>query len=315
MSLIFLLLSALVILVNPYGFGLWREVLNYFSFSFYKSHIGEWTPSYAYPIFLRPILFAMIGTVGLVIGWKQKWIQLADITFFIALVFSAFLYKRQALFIVLISVAVLAKLVSQKNIQDRFQKISDWLGINWLKFLFGFIAFALFLEIIFFTTKINYNADIWGDSKTLENVAEPYKVVKFLQQYTTNKQVKIFNEFDWGGYMNWALPNSLVYLDGRGTATWIHSGQETELEHYFYLYNNENGLKELEQDNVDYVFIRQPKYSLLPPPDTINRIIFHKFLSQISQNPGTSTLFAALAKSNQWEQMYSDQMVVIWKRK
>ncbi len=302
-------ITVLLIIINPYGIKIWQEIIEYFGQNYYKMHTTEWLPSYTFPIFWKILVIQTIALVFSIYGFIKKKLSLTHLLIFLAFYYAAIAYKRQAIFMALLSATVLATVI--ELIQLELYKL-QFLNDNIIKKSFYFFSTsALIILSLYYFSNIHFTNDIWTDKYLSEKNSFPYEATNWLQ--TNVKQpIKIFNYFSWGGYLNWATPNALVYLDGRGTATWMKENNKTMLEHYHEIINNPEGLKEIEHDQVDYIILRQTNFIPIAKPDAINEWIFGKEAAKISYSEKTQ-LEKDLNVSNNWQKSYSDWQANIWK--
>jgi len=307
-TILWQIISALVIMINPYGWKMWGEIILYFTNGYYKSWINEWLPSYTYPIYWWPIVIAAIAMVVLCIGWKKKQVTWAQLLLFIAFFISAMQYKRNNFYLVLICLPLLVivwKDMSEKiKIKNNIKKI----------FLPILISTACIIYAIWFLPRLRFTNNVWQDKFLLARYNFPLGAIKFLQKETKNKSnIRLFNAYGWGGFLNWTVPNTLVYLDGRSAATWLADDGEPLLKKHIEMLTEDNKLPELEKNNVKYVILRKniPSY---PKPNWINRIIFDKKDLERVMSTDPFPLEVDLDKSDNWELIYSDVISKVWRR-
>jgi hypothetical protein len=305
------IIAAGLVIINPYGIKIWTEVLQYFGQNYYKSHISEWTPSYAYPVFPKILILQTISLVLIIYGAYKKRVRLTHVLFFIAFFLAAFFYKRQGIFTALLSAPILehtAILVrtelSRFSLYKFIQRQQD-------KFYWMLAMLFIFLLVVY-SLLIHYTTDPWNDQKLSNNNAPPYEATTFLQQYIANKKVKIFNEFSWGGYLNWMLPNALVYLDGRGTATWMYDKDTSMLEYYINLKERDDAVKIIEQEGADYIMLRQPTFIISGRPGWTDKYLFGKNFKKYFVDH-EKKLEEQINNSPSWQKIYNDKRAIIWK--
>jgi len=107
----------------------------------------------------------------------------------------------------------------------------------------------------------------------------PVRAVEFLRAHP--QQGHIFNLFQWGGYLEWNLPQAPTFIDSRSDI-FEHKGV---LKDYWGIAGLSDSQEILDRYQVTY---------LLYPPDT--------------------ALSYLLSKSPQWERIYGDQQAVIYRR-
>jgi hypothetical protein len=107
----------------------------------------------------------------------------------------------------------------------------------------------------------------------------PVRAVEFLRAHP--QQGHMFNLYQWGGYLEWNLPQEKTFIDSR-TDIFEYKGV---LRDYLGIAGLSNSQEILNRYQVAYV---------LYPPDT--------------------ALSYFLSKSSQWERIYSDEQAVIYRR-
>lgn len=310
-------LSALLICLNPYGPKIWQEVLNYFAFSYYKTHIIEWLASYTYPVYWRPLLIAAIAIPLTALAFLKRRLTWPQLLLFAAFFYSGWQYKRNMMLFVLLCAPLFVlysdevgkQLLKIKNIRTLLDnRISR-------RFSSFFLTAGTLILILNYGAGIRFSNNVWADEALLAENLMPSRAVEFLSQKTGGDKTYIFNEYRWGGYFNWTLPNALVYLDGRGPATW-RIGGENALEHYQKIKYQKGGLEELTDSPVQYIILADDS-RFISQPDWVNRLIFsaadwQKILTSLAVPP--SQLEIDLEKSQDWEPMYEDRLSRIWRR-
>ena len=83
--------------------------------------------------------------------------------------------------------------------------------------------------MIYHLSGVRWVTDVWADEVILREYPMPAEAAKFLKQKIGVSNTFLFNEFAWGGYLNWILPQAKIFLGGQGTATWRFSEKETML--------------------------------------------------------------------------------------
>jgi hypothetical protein len=307
------IISAILILINPYSFEAWKEVLNYFSESYFKNYITEWLPSYAYPVFIAPLILWTVSLVFVIWGAIKKKMSWSQVLLFLAFFYAAMKHKRNNLYLVLISTPVILNILDlavleiknnfKKKIYELYKKI-----ILILLFIFAILG------IIFYSTKIHFSDDIWHDKYILNRHAMPYEAVEFLKEEIGNKDVDIFNEFNWGCYLDWKIPNARGYLDCRAAATWYNEDHtKTSLENYQDIKFYTGGFDYINNSDVEYIILSK-NYFGQSSPNLINKFLFtNKNLDNILQLKKPQ-LIKMLEKSNNWTKIYSDPQALIWNR-
>ncbi|PIT88736.1 MAG: hypothetical protein COU29_00600 [Candidatus Magasanikbacteria bacterium CG10_big_fil_rev_8_21_14_0_10_36_32] len=304
-AIVWTLISAGVICINPYGWHIWQEVINYFSLSFYKLHILEWVPSYVYPIYWKPLFIMGAGIPLAVWGFVKKRVTLPQILLFAALWLAAWQYKRQAILFLLVCLSLFSGCweIVKSRLLNRFT----------IKVVYFFPIIAVFLLIVGYLIRIDWTKDIWNNQSLLSANTMPVEAVEFLKERTVGHTTFVFNEFSWGGYMNWTWPEGLVFFDGRGAATWMYDKKTTMTEKYFNIKYEAGGFEFLEASPAEYIILSKDVIAY-PPPDKLNRLFFgQKDLDKILK-PASPQLQQMLDRSQSWQNIYEDEVCNVWQR-
>jgi len=302
------ILSAIIVIINPYGFKIWQEIIQYFGQNYYKLHTTEWLPSYTFPIFWKILITQTVCLVLVVYGVIKKKIGVTHTIIFLAFYYTAICYKRQAIFIGLLSSVVLAS--TFEIIKPELLKLWWVKNQNIKKFTYLFLLIILILFSFYNIKNIYFTKNVWTDKYLSEKNSFPFESVNWLKNRDA-KPVRIFNSFGWGAYLNWTMSNDFVYFDGRGTATWMFDKNKTMLEHYYEILDNQNGLKEIENDQVKYILLRQTNFIPISKPDMVNDWMFGPQAAAFSYSEKTQ-LEKDLNSSNNWKKVYSDYQANIW---
>jgi hypothetical protein len=291
--------GACAILLNPYGIKIYAEVLDYFQQGFYKYKISEWLPAYTFPVYWKILIIQTFAGIFAIIGLKNKKMTFENFLLFCALFYSSWAHKRNGLFAAVVSVPILSQ-TYEYVVEKINQKINQ--------VIYSSVLAIAILATFFFTSRIHYTDKPWNDQMLYETNNLPFGAIKFLESYTQNNAGKIFNEFAWGGLLNWHLPNLLVFFDGRGTATWMYDKNKTMLEKYYEIYHETGDLAELERQNVNYILLKKHNFMPFAKPNALDKFIFTKFDFYTDKSP----LEVKLDKNPNWQKIYSDNFSNIW---
>lgn len=299
-------ISALVIILNPYRIKIWTEIFHYFSEGYFKQYVTEWLPSYTYPIFPWPLILGAVALVFIIWGCKEKKVTLAQTLLFLAIFYAALKHKRNNLYLLILLAPILTSVLIIIVEQIKFQKKKIFAkAFNVLIIIGAAILIALQIK------NIDWTANPFNNTPLLSRYGFPQAAVNFLKQDNKTENSKIFNEFWWGGYLNWTAPETKVFLDGRGTATWRINNQETLLGAYRRIKFESGGLEELEKDGVAYIVLSR-NFSGYSTPNKFNDLLFGNKLEEVLSQPEPH-LIAKLKRSKNWELVYKDNMTLIWK--
>jgi len=306
--------AVLLLLINPYGLDIIKEVASYFQQDYFKSHIIEWIPSYTYPIFWSTLFVSAVALVIASIGLFYKRISWPQFFLLIALFCSGWQYKRNMLFLMIVAAPVI---VAGLNwMAERIKNSLNWQAGSWPKIIklgWGLGIFIIIALITLFALRTRWSNDVWRDETLLNRYQTPVAVAKFLNNTQANERLLIFNEFAWGAPLIWQVPQALYFLDGRGTATWkIDGTNSTTLEVYLDILQT-NGLDQLKNYPVNYVILQKSNVGFYKP-DAINKLIFSASdLKQILDTSPTK-LEKDLRVSPDWNLVFEDGISLVWKK-
>lgn len=218
-SLIFLALSILVTLVNPYFFHLQLTLLKEAQ-PLQFSHVNEWKGLK----FHDPLLYAAYSALMVVVllfsgrycRKKYNLWYLLVLLFFTLLSFFAVYFLRvvYVLGIFLICTCfddLWFPILKKMNYFTIQQLLRIQLAIKIVAVMIVFVSVALFLW------KLHKAANIalWSGERF------PYDAVSYIRE--NNLSGNMFNEYNWGGYLIWQLPEKRTFIDGR-MPSWNQDG-------------------------------------------------------------------------------------------
>jgi len=217
-----ILFSFLLTLVNPYGVGIWREVISSVTDSNLRSNIIEWMP--AFFMFDLSIIFLMVVSFVFIFHYKSKF-TLEEIGLFLLFSFQAIFTRRHlplwSIFAVPVAVKGIYYLYQDakrtKLSKERFNKVYKW---------------AWIISIIFFV--IDGNTAFSEALKLREGKYYPSEAVNYLSENIPKGE--IFSDYGWGGYLIWKLPAKKVFVDGRMPSWRWKNPPEAELGSAFETY-------------------------------------------------------------------------------
>lgn len=188
-------------LLTPYHFRLWQGVIADVLGSQTRGNIAEWAPIASH--FPVSIFFLLTGSLFLFILFKKfqklepPWFLTAAVVFAWAFLFTHVLPFWTAIFIFL----------ATRNIDfdlkgSFFEKLPAY-------FALGAVTLVIFL---------NFAVDLLRSQNLSERLIldkYPVAAASFIKDNQLTERV--FNEYDWGGFIDWQHPEIKVFIDGRMT--------------------------------------------------------------------------------------------------
>jgi len=205
---------AVAVLVNPYGPQMWLYPFRTVSIGVLQNYIQEWQSPNFHSRDAQVFIVMWLATFGAV-GLSRRLLDATDFLLFAAFSALALLAGRNIAVFAVVAAPILMRHADSAiaELQDRFPKLKivettvppprRLAALNWA-LLIVVVAAALL------KTALPLNP-----ATTLEAVARvsPVGAANYLQQNPTPGQM--FNSYNFGGYLVWALRDVPVYVDGR----------------------------------------------------------------------------------------------------
>lgn len=186
--------------------------------------IAEWQSAAIY--FPVNLLFALSAIIFIYIFWRQTgkvsphWFLIAAAIFMFAFLATNFVFFWWAIFIFLVCRKLNLKMLESTN--------------SWTKLPVIFST-AAFVAAIFLSLVLNF----WQSKDLrLRLLLDSYPVdaVNFIQRKGLTQG--LFNDYGWGGFIDWQAPGTLVFIDGR-MASWKMAGGRGILADYLAIMRGE----------------------------------------------------------------------------
>ncbi len=266
-SALILLLDLLIVPLNPNGLRMFSYPLETLRSAAMQNYIAEWaSPNFHRPEYW-PFLLLVLATFA-TLGWSRLPVRPRDLLLLLVSLYAALCSIRLIPLFVLIAVPLLSMRLGRwprSNSQVLRQPIAARTLLNGLIVL----AMAVFAALHLF--------QVIERQPQAEMHHFPVRAVAFLQ--TRSPSGRIFNHYDWGGYLIWKLyPSTPVFIDGRADLY----GQELFNEFADTYQFKDDWQLPLQRWNIDTVLV---------PPD--------------------SPLATGLRSSSAWTVAYEDSQAVV----
>jgi hypothetical protein len=251
-DVLILLASILVTLVNPYGIGLWKEVLGTFFDVSSRVQIIEWKPVWT----KLNLFYPLITLLGLTLIYRYKKLINPE---WIVLFVGLFLLSVNSLISVpvfgLLALSVLTTCLTLLKTESG--------RIKFGKHRYNLVA-GVFVGIVFALYPVSVYLAIKEANDISEDRFYPKQAVNYIAQNVSTGE--IFAPFNWGGYLIWKLPQKKVFVDGR-------------MVHWSGILDYQTGVVNGETDYKD-VFSKYSIQTVLWPKKTTK----HKFITKIKED-------------------------------
>lgn len=205
------ILMVLVVCINPSGPVLLAYPFKTVSIGALGAYIQEWQSPDFHQRAAQPFIWLLLITLG-ALGISRKRLALSDFLLVSGFAYMSLLaWRNVAIF------ALAAPPVLTRHMAPVLDGLSRRLGmriasarprraqstLNWI--LLGLMVLAALVKA---ATTLPYETN-WAEiRKTM-----PVEAVAFIQK--TAPPGRLFNSYNWGGYLSWELPEYPVFIDGR----------------------------------------------------------------------------------------------------
>ena len=259
--------SLAALFINPFGYKLVRypfELL--FRQQDVMKHIEEWHSVDFGKGSGKLALIMIFALLAATLFSRQKW-KLGEVLLMAFALWAALSHVRFLFFAGLIVAPMLAPRLKLLPSYRR-ERDQPWLNACIMTGIVGTMIF-LFPSAAYLQQKID--ADF------------PTAALAFIQQ--ERLQGRIFNEYAWGGYMEWYTPELKPFIDTRGDI-FIYNGV---IDDYLRVTGNDHSFQLLDKYKIDYVLLspKRPLIYLLEHSPAWHRIYADKVAALFERVPGT----------------------------
>ena len=202
------LVSVAALVVNPYGLEMLRVPFDTVGIGVLRQYIQEWNSPNFQERQTWPFILMIVGLLG-VVGASRKSLDWTDFVLVSGTLFMALLYGRNIAVFAVAATPVLAH-HADAALSARgwaFQPVTRVTArqarLN--QVLAGLMLLAALAYVVYVIEPERVD--------TAQREYLPVMVAEFIA--TERPPGPMFNSYNWGGYLLWALPDYPVYVDGR----------------------------------------------------------------------------------------------------
>ena len=270
------LLSVMLLVINPNTARMWTYYLETVRIDVLQDVIQEWSSPDFHPLHTQPFIWLLLATLGTA-GLSNRRIDGTDLALVSGFAYAGLLAGRNLGPFALVAAPVLSRHVTAIGselwrIRPRVRRSVPpaQAALNWT---------LLVLVVTLAAVKISQPIRP-SFNERLQQESLPVGAAAWIEKQ--QPEGKMFNHYNWGGYLIWRLwPDYRVFVDGRTD-----------------LYGND--------------FLRRYLEAQLARPG------FEEILEQYDVNlvlmPSESTLSTQLACQGGWRETYRDEVATIWVR-
>jgi len=296
-KLIFISLAAILLtLATPYGKELYSFLNDYGQNRYYMSHIEEWRTPYSIPFVYWQILYTQVIIVlffGAQAYLKNK-IPLWKTVLSLGLLILA---SRSVRHFPLWAVGSLL-LIVPSTIRLNLESAKVVYG----KYLNTLAIFCFFLIVATTGIQAKFN------NNPFTNYCQRYPcgAVQFLKANPQYGNLKMFNDYGWGGFLIWVWPEKKIFIDGR--LPQYDFKNKTLLEEYTSFFDKDKIEEKFNEYDIKLVLFKTSEAPF--QPDWLEQLITGEKPSE-RKNP----LIEYLKSSPNWKSVYSDSTASVYIKK
>jgi hypothetical protein len=272
-------LSFLIVPLNPNTFQMWAYPFQTVGIGVLQDFIAEWRSPNFHEIHFQPFIWLLLAALT-VLGLSKKRADFTDLTLVALFSYMTLLAAR--------NIALFALVVGPVIVRYGTPVLIDWkervlkrppeearpnqetrplfVALNWL-----LLVVVLLGAVLQISGPISAKTNETAQAESL-----PVAAVDYLRE--ADLPGPMFNNYNWGGYIIWELPQYPVFVDGR---TDLY-GDELLREYLATMFVRDGWRETLDAYDINLVFVETAA----------------PLAAELRQEPG-------------WEQVYSDDMAAI----
>ena len=224
-------ISILMTLVNPYGWRLYGEIFDSLSNRFMLDTLQEWQPMSINGVAGRSYALYLIGLGLAMVLWYRR---IEPVRWVIGGVFLALSLRhmRNIPFFLIISLPLCAELLAHG-----FECLQSWSRFKPLiRKKESFMATVAVGATLFWLGPVHLQHVIESGTRPAEyfrGTSYPIEAVEWVKSHRELVGQRLYNDYAYGGFLLWWLPEDKIFIDGRMPA-W-HMGQNPIFRDYVAL--------------------------------------------------------------------------------
>jgi len=220
----FSILAGLAVLANPFGLDMWRIPFNTVGVETLQNLIDEWASPDFHQVFQQPLLWMLLGLMA-VLGISPRKANGRTLLPVLVFAYAALTARRNFGPFAIVAAPVLAThldtvatgwVSSAREKLDFVKKLSSGAQeskANFNPMMRNIINVALIGALVFAAGYKTYEVN--QPALIDENEAEMFPARAAAWMNEVGLSGNLFNDYNWGGYLIYALPGSKVFVDGR----------------------------------------------------------------------------------------------------
>ncbi len=294
--------SSLAVFLTPYHYKYFSFMFEYTD-TYYMKRIMEWLPAWNTPLNYVQQIYFIIFVLIIVLFFlenKNTKINFWHLSIGLLLLAAAFKARRNFPLFFIASLPPITTATNSIN-KNNFKKIYFYLFKN--KYIFFFLVSSLGISIFLVLFLGNFTNTPFENKKFCRFYpCVALEKIKSLPQ----ENLKIFNNYGYGGYLIWNCPNSKIFIDGRLPMLQVNG--HSLLEEYYEFFDKEKISDKLNKYNINLVLDRKYK--------TIKFNWFEKtFLGLKDKGDELNPMQEYLSEKNDWELIFENDASFVYYKK
>lgn len=275
-------LAAAVTCLNPYGWRLYVEIYESLTDRFMIDTLREWQPVSFQGWAGRAYGLYLMGLTGLVAGWYRRVEPVRGAMLLLMLGLSLLHWRNVTLFLI-VSVPLAAELCALA-----VTSCLRWAPVLRTRVPGTVLALAFAAATALYALGPEHMEHVWQSGRApdayFERTEYPIEAVRWIRSHREEVGTRLYNDYGYGGFLLWQLPDERIFIDGRMPAWRI---KDRRIFQDYVALNREDSpqVAVLDRYGVDWALIQRG-----------------------------SALAAALETHQAWTTVYADAKVVIVRR-
>jgi hypothetical protein len=265
-------MAAAVTFLNPYGWRLYGEIYQSLTDRFMLDTLREWQPVSFQGWAGRAYGSYLIGLAVLVSGWYRR-VEPVRWLILVTTLTLSLLHLRNVTLFLIVSLPLLAELLAAAaetclRLLPLLKTYAN--GIRW-------IATAAAASVLLLWGP-DHLSQVWRSGSDPESYFEqtdyPIEAIRWIRDHRDQVGNRLYNDYGYGGFLLWLLPEAKIFIDGRMPAWRI--GSRSIFHDYVDL--NRDPTREislLDRYQIDWAFIpRDIPLALVLQTDPVWKVLY-----------------------------------------
>ena len=245
--------SACLTLMNPYGWRLHEEILDSLSNRFMLETLQEWQPLSMAGLAGR-MYTLYLAALGVTMALWYRRVQ--PVRWVVATVFLvlSFRHMRNIPFFLIVSLPFCAEVLSEGY--ERLWRCLPWGEVAARRS--GLVATVLMTIMLVWLGPEHLHRIAFSGTRPMEyfkDTSYPIEAVQWIWANRDQAGQRLYNDYGYGGFLLWWLPDTKIFIDGRMPA-W-RSGERVILQDYMALTGADPDFSILKKYSVDWALVKR----------------------------------------------------------